>query len=177
MTQPETYRFADDGCFPNSALPLLVYRNAMTHDAAAIEQVFADNEWSNAWQNGIFLYDHFHSTAHEVLGIAHGTVRILFGGPSGQVMTVRAGDVVVVPAGVAHRNVGQSEHLLVVGAYPDGRDFDVLHGDPAEHDAAVQSIGAVPPPRCDPVAGSTGPLCRLWGRSFQARSDTAQPHG
>jgi uncharacterized protein YjlB len=35
------------------------------------------------------------------------------------VLTVKAGDVVVVPAGVAHCNQGQSSDLLIVGAYPD----------------------------------------------------------
>lgn len=54
MIQPETYRFVDDGCFPNSALPLLVYHDAMVHDAAGMKQVSAGNEWSNDWQDGIF---------------------------------------------------------------------------------------------------------------------------
>ncbi len=165
MIRPETYRFVDDGCFPNSALPLLVYRDAMAHDAVGMKQVFAGNEWSNAWQDGIFSYNHFHSIAHEVLGITRGTAQVLFGGPSGKAMPVRAGDVVVIPAGVAHCNVSQSKHLLVVGAYSGGRDYDVLHGDPAAHDAAVQAIAAVPLPVCNPVTGRTGSLCKLWSSS------------
>lgn len=77
-------------------------------------------------------------------------------------MTVRFGDIVIIPAGVAHCNVGQSDDLLVVGAYPNGGSYDVLHGDPAKYDAAVQDIAAVPAPKYDPVAGNTGPLCKLW---------------
>jgi len=97
-----------------------------------------------------------------VLGIAKGDVRVAFGGPSGQELTVQAGDAVVIPAGVAHRNMGQSAALLVVGAYPGGSDYDIRRGDPAEHAAAVRAIAAVPRPRRDPVLGRDGCLRRLW---------------
>lgn len=165
MTEPETYRFADDGKFPNSALPLLVYRAALAADAAAMETAFAAHDWSNSWRDGIFRYHHFHSTAHEVLGIAAGWVQVAFGGPSGQTVAVRAGDVVVIPAGVAHRNMGQSADLLVVGAYPGGADYDIRRGDPAEHEAAVRAIAAVKLPESDPVLGRDGGLRRLWGHT------------
>ncbi len=162
MPTPETHRFPDDGRFPNSALPLLVHRAALPADPAAMERAFAANGWSNSWRNGIFDYHHFHSTSHEVLGIASGEVRVAFGGPAGQVVTVRAGDVVVIPAGVAHRNMGQTDDLLVVGAYPGGMDYDLRRGDPAEHAAALRAIAAVPMPDRDPVAGADGGLRRLW---------------
>ncbi|MBD0273817.1 MAG: cupin domain-containing protein [Acetobacteraceae bacterium] len=160
---PEEHRFDDDGRgFPNSALPLLVYRGALPPDPAAMERAFAANGWSNPWRDGIFRYHHFHSIAHEVLGIAAGEARVAFGGPSGREVTVRAGDVVVIPAGVAHRNMGQSADLLVVGAYPGGADYDIRKGDPAEREAAVRAIAAVPLPDSDPVSGRDGPLPRLW---------------
>jgi len=127
-----------------------------------MERAFAGNSWTNAWRDGIFGYHHFHSNAHEVLGIARGTVQVAFGGPSGQVVAVRAGDVVMIPAGVAHCNVGQSKHQLVAGAYPGGSDYDIRRGDPAEHDAAVRAIAAVLLPACDPMAGRDGPLRKLW---------------
>jgi uncharacterized protein YjlB len=162
MSDVETYRFADDGRFPNSALPLLVYRGALPPDPAAMERAFAANGWSNSWRDGIFDYHHFHSIAHEVLGIASGEVRVAFGGPSGQEVTVRAGDVVAIPAGVAHRNMGASADLLAVGAYPGGGDYDIRRGDPAEHAAALCAIAAVPLPDSDPVSGQGGFLRRLW---------------
>ena len=168
MSDPETHLFADDGRFPNSALPLLVYRRALPLDPAAMERAFAANGWSNAWRDGIFRYHHFHSTAHEVLGIAAGEVRVAFGGPSGREVAVRAGDVVVIPAGVAHRNMGQSADLLVVGAYPGGMDYDIRRGDPAEHAAAVRATNAVPLPDSDPVSGRDGPLSRLWAGGGQS---------
>ena len=162
MSAPETHRFADDGRFPNSALALLVYRRALPPDPAAMERAFAANGWSNSWRNGIFRYHHFHSVAHEVLGIAAGEARVAFGGPSGREVAVRAGDVVVIPAGVAHRNAGQSADLLVVGAYPGGGACDIRRGDPAEHATAVRAVAAVPLPGGDPVFGRGGPLLHLW---------------
>ena len=162
MVQLETYRFSDDGQFPNSPLPLLVYRAALFADAGAMERAFRANGWSNAWLNGIFGYHHFHSIAHEVLGIATGEVDVEFGGPEGRAVEVRAGDVVVIPAGVAHRNMGQTSDLLVVGAYPGGMDYDMRRGDPGEHVWALRNIAAVTLPACDPVFGLEGPLHRVW---------------
>lgn len=165
MSGAEAYQFADDGWFPNSALPLLVHRRALPPDPGAMERAFAAHGWSNAWRDGIFGFHHFHSTAHEVLGIAAGAVRVAFGGPSGREVTVRAGDVVVIPAGVAHCNRGQSADLLVVGAYPGGADYDIRRGVPAEHAAALRAIAAVPVPGSDPVLGRDGGLRRLWART------------
>jgi uncharacterized protein YjlB len=163
MKEPVAFVFGDDGVIPNSRLPLLVYRDAVPTDAAAIEALFAANHWPPAWRNGVHPFHHFHSTAHEVLGVARGEVSVVFGGPGGQTLTVRAGDVVVVPAGVAHCNRGQSSDLLIVGAYPDnGPGPDLRRGKPSEHAAAEQSVEAVPLPAADPVMGSDGALLRLW---------------
>jgi len=163
MNEPLVFTFDDDGAIPNSRLPLLVYRDAVPADAAAIEHLFAANRWPPAWRDGVHPFHHFHSTAHEALGVARGEASVLFGGPGGKVLTVRAGDVVVVPAGVAHCNQGQSSDLLIVGAYPDnGRMPDLRRGKPAEHDAAGRAVAAVPLPAADPVKGVDGGLARLW---------------
>jgi uncharacterized protein YjlB len=58
---------------------------------------------------------------------------------------------------------------LVVGAYPDGMDWDLRRGDPAEHDEAVANIQAVPSPRADPVLGESGPLVELWSGRARKR--------
>jgi uncharacterized protein YjlB len=166
MTEPLSFTFDDDGAIPNSSLPLLVYRDAVPADAAGIERIFAANRWPPAWRNGVHPFHHFHSSAHEVLGVARGEVSVLFGGPGGQVLTVQAGDVVVVPAGVAHCNQGQSSDLLIVGAYPaNAPNPDLRRGKPAEHDAARQAVEAVPLPPADPVEGIDGPLSKLWTRA------------
>jgi uncharacterized protein YjlB len=163
MTEPQTFRFDDDGAIPNSRLPLLVYRDAVPADPAAIERIFAANRWPPAWRNGVYGFHHFHSVAHEALGVARGEVSVLFGGPNGQVLTVKAGDVVVIPAGVGHCNQGQTDDLLIVGAYPDtGPPPDARRGKPAEHAAAAQAVSRVPMPAADPVSGADGPLGRVW---------------
>src|ERR1700761_8179060 len=134
MSEPLAFQFDDDGAIPNSELPLLVYRQAVPADAAAIERVFAANAWPPAWRDGVHPFHHFHSTAHEALGVARGEATVLFGGPSGSVLTVAAGDVVVIPAGVAHCNQGQSDDLLIVGAYPvNAARPDLRRGAANEH--------------------------------------------
>jgi uncharacterized protein YjlB len=76
---------------------------------------------------------------------------------------VNAGDVVVIPAGVAHQRVVASPDFLVVGAYPPGQeDFDTLRGHPGDRPKADENIAAVAMPRSDPVEGSTGTLLELW---------------
>ena len=83
MTEPQTFTFADDGAIPNSKLPLLVYRQAVPADPAAIERIFTDNRWPAAWRDAVHPFHHFHSDAHEVLGVASGSAKVRFGGPGG----------------------------------------------------------------------------------------------
>ena len=163
MTDPQTFTFTDDGAIPNSKLPLLVYRQAVPADPAAIERIFSANRWPAAWRDQVHPFHHFHSDAHEVLGVASGEAQVRFGGPAGEVLTVRAGDVVVVPAGVGHCNEGKTADLLIVGAYPDNTERrDLRRGKPAEHDEVVRNIAAVKLPPADPVSGDDGPLVHLW---------------
>lgn len=160
-------RFEDDGVFPNSRLPLLLYRAAVASEQAspeAMEALFAAGGWPPAWRSGIFPYHHYHSTAHEALGIASGSARLLLGGPQGREFDVAAGDVIVVPAGVVHRRLSSSPGFLVVGAYPPGQTWDLLRGEPGERPRADQNIARVPMPGTDPVAGEGGPLMRQWAR-------------
>jgi uncharacterized protein YjlB len=78
------------------------------------------------------------------------------------VLTVGAGDVVVIPAGVGHQNLGASADLLVVGAYPRGSEVDLWRGGAAERAVVERNIALVPLPAADPVHGADGPLLRLW---------------
>jgi uncharacterized protein YjlB len=138
-----------------------VYRLALRpsdHLASDFETRFAANGWTNSWRDGIFDYHHFHSNTHEVLGVARGEARVCFGGEQGEVLALVAGDVAILPAGTGHKCERASGDFLVVGAYPDGRDFDICRGDPAEHDQAVARIAKVPPPKKDPIFGESGVL-------------------
>jgi uncharacterized protein YjlB len=164
----EAYRLLADGDIPNNPrLPLLVYRGVLPlaggDAAAACEAMFDRNLWPAAWRNGVYAYHHYHTTAHEVLGIVRGEARVCFGGPNGRVVGVRAGDVVVIPAGVAHKNEGASADLLVVGGYPKGQDWDICPAKPGERGCSAADIARVGLPEADPVYGKGGPLTEKWG--------------
>ncbi|UOQ68676.1 cupin domain-containing protein [Hymenobacter volaticus] len=162
---PETYIFQDDGRIPNSRYPLLVYRKALkTGPAGAswLEQHFAANNWTNSWRNGVFPYHHYHSTSHEVLGVYSGTALLHLGGEKGKQLQVAAGDILVIPAGVGHKKIEASEDFGVVGAYPDGRSYDVLRGEPGERPHADQRIAALPLPTRDPLTGLQGGVQQHW---------------
>jgi uncharacterized protein YjlB len=166
FVQREQFRFKDDGTFPNSVLPVLLYRAAITtqaEDRAYIfEQQLAQNGWTNSWRNGVYSFAHYHSTSHEALGVYCGTATLRLGGKHGKNTEVQAGDVIVIPAGVAHQNIGASADFAVVGAYPEGRQWDVLRGRPGERPQADRNIAALPLPDNDPIYGAEGPLRQIW---------------
>ena len=169
------YRLADDGVVPNHPdFPLICYRGAVdvsgTRDPAAIfEELFAANDWEGAWRDGIYDYVHYHPRTHEVLGIARGRARVQFGGPKGKMLALKAGDVVVLPAGTGHQALFASKNLLVVGAYPPDGKYEEYQGALSEHDRAVEMIAKVRKPAKDPVYGAQGPLMKLWRRRARAR--------
>ena len=169
FVEPEEFLFKDDGMFPNSALPLLLYRQAFTAEAedlaSVIEQRFAENDWTNSWRNGVYSFAHYHSTTHEALGVYCGSAILRLGGELGKNVAVHAGDVIVIPTGVAHRKVESSEDFGVVGAYPDGREWDLLRGRPGERPQADRNIAALPIPDNDPIYGLEGPLRQIWKRN------------
>lgn len=166
MDQPSLEPFDDDGVFPNSRLPLLVYREAIDHATAspeAFEALFEKNGWPPQWRSSVFTYPHYHSTAHECLGIAAGDATLMLGGPAGREFHVRAGDVIVIPAGVAHRRLTASPDFLAVGAYPAGHgDWDLLRGNPGDRPKADANIARLPLPGSDPVTGEHGGLVGAW---------------
>jgi uncharacterized protein YjlB len=156
----------DDGVFPNSALFILIYKNALNlpeNDAAQmIEDLFKKNNWSNSWRNGIYAYHHYHSNTHEVLGVYEGSTTIQLGGPNGMIEQIEKGDIVIIPAGVAHNNLGPENDFKCVGAYPEGKDFDIKKGGPEDRPEADENIHKVPLPDIDPVYGNPGPLYNNW---------------
>ncbi len=142
---------------------MLIYRGVdAAQNADSCEALFTAHGWWRAWRNGIFSYHHFHSTAHEVLGIVAGHASVALGGPGGEVFEVARGDVLVLPAGTGHCNAGAGGDLLVVGAYPDGMAWDIRRGDPAERGEVMANLAGVPLPGADPVSGPDGALTRLW---------------
>lgn len=168
LPKPEVTRHIlhDDGQFPNSALFLLIYRGAVNipgdNGPAAIEELFDKNNWKNSWRNGVYDYHHYHSNTHEVLGVYDGSARLQFGGPKGIAENISKGDIIIIPAGVAHKCISAGNDFKCVGAYPDGRDYDIKKGEENDRPEADENIKAVPLPEKDPVYGSDGPLILNW---------------
>lgn len=158
------FLFTDAGAIPNNpSLPLLWWRGALSADRGpeAFEAMFGRNGWGGTWRNGIFAFPHFHSTSHEVLGIARGSVRVRLGGATGVEANLQGGDAVVIPAGVGHQNLRASADLLVVGAYPGGARADLLRD--ATGDTQIRArIASLPVPATDPVEGEQGRLLLHW---------------
>jgi uncharacterized protein YjlB len=137
--QVTAHLIVDDGVYPNNGkLPLLAYQGALClaeqdleslgpvlvsqdkglktrGSAAPIEALVRANGWGGSWRNGVYGYHHYHSTAHEVLSVYGGTAEVQFGGEDGVVVSIARGDVVIIPAGVAHKNLGSSSDFRVVG--------------------------------------------------------------
>ena len=101
----------DDGAFPNNSLPIVLYPKVLElprlFTGLAIRRLFQKNDWGNNWQQGIYTYHHYHSITHEVLGICRGETLLLLGGEQGTTVFIEEGDVLVIPAGVAHMNLGK----------------------------------------------------------------------
>ena len=148
----------------NRRLPVILYRGAVASvgedPAAAFEETFRHNGWPPQWRDGVYPFHHYHSTAHEVLGFARGTARLILGGPNGHEIAVNPGDCALLPAGTGHCRLDCSEDFLVVGAYPPKQDWDLCRGAiSAEANARMQKLAF---PLSDPVLGASGPLVRVW---------------
>jgi uncharacterized protein YjlB len=103
---PATFYFRADGKMPGSRYPILLYKDAFQERgqraAGWLEWRFASNGWTNSWQDLSYPFWHYHSTAHEVLGIHSGSAIFHLGGEKGRQIRLCAGDIIVIPAGVGH---------------------------------------------------------------------------
>ncbi len=167
--EPTQHFFRGDGsAFPNnSSLPVLIYSQVVESRSKPLadhfEARFSRNCWTGCWRWGVYDFHHFHSNAHEALGIARGQAKIQLGGPHGDVFKVEAGDLIVLPAGTGHKNLGSSQDFLVVGAYPLGQDhYTTSKGSSTEYANALDEIRNTPLPKSDPYYGDNGPLIRIW---------------
>ncbi|KAH6656517.1 hypothetical protein BKA67DRAFT_552193 [Truncatella angustata] len=130
MAQPRKYRLPPTALIPNSPNPLLYYSGLFSEEvqkspntaATTCFDIFEENGWSTQW---IFRYgkaqtSHYHSAVHECMVVLTGSAHIRFGvadtvddleestygsgrEQGGVEVEAKAGDVFVIPAGVAHK--------------------------------------------------------------------------
>ncbi len=156
-------KFEKNGNFPGSKLPVVIYKNVYKEpDSSAIISNMKSRNWHNFWRNGVYSFHHYHSTAHEVLACYSGSAKVQLGGPDGKIIDFEKGDVVVIPAGVAHKKIESKDSFAVLGGYPKGQYVDMKYGKPEELEKATKQIKAVALPKEDPVFGKTGKLGKLW---------------
>jgi uncharacterized protein YjlB len=164
--QPILIYCKDNGKFPNSHLPVILYKDVLRLPvllrAASVKAVFARHYWVNAWDAGVFTYPHYHSITHEVLGFYKGGTMLQLGGEEGSEIQVEKGDVLIIPAGVAHKNLGAEYAVKCVGAYPEGFDYDIRRGLTGERPGTDENIAAVPLPGQDPFYGPGKGLTEIW---------------
>lgn len=158
----ETIKCEDDGSIPNNPYyQLLLYKGAIEPEDSP-KEILKNNNWLGIWENGVLPYHHYHSTSHEVLAVSGGTATIQFGGEKGEQVEVEKGDVAILPAGYGHKRIESSSDFAVIGAYPNGRDYDTGYGYEEERPQNLEEIKEVPLPEYDPVYGETGPLFSYW---------------
>lgn len=161
----DSFLLRENDWVPNNArLPVILYRNALAvggdDPASGFEELFVRNGWPPQWRNGVYPFHHYHTRGHEVLGFAAGSARLMLGGPGGRTVDVKAGDIVLLPAGTGHMNLGADAAFEVVGAYPPGQAFDIVRQAP---DAGQRSrLLKLPFPATDPVLGLRGPVTKEW---------------
>src|SRR5262245_532459 len=81
--------------------------------------------------------------------------------PRGCTLTLKAGDVAILPSGTGHQCLKADEDFVVVGAYPPSGTYDECTS-VEDRKKAMTAILRVARPRKDPVFGKDGPLVRVW---------------
>ena len=164
----EDHIFKANKNFPNSKLPLLIYKNAClpgrqkNKAAQVLQKIFNKNNWKNSWSNGIYSFHHYHSNTHECMGIAAGKAWVIFGGTGGRKLVLQKGDVIIIPAGLSHKCSKPSADFLCVGAYPGGSEYDINLGTKEELEKAKARLEKISTPALDPVFGKEGFLKSFW---------------
>jgi uncharacterized protein YjlB len=147
--------------------PLYIYHSAFSPSTPAdtLESHLPQHGIIPQWRYTMYTTTHYHSTTHEVLCVFRGRAKLLFGGESnpGKVEAeVGAGDAIVVPAGVGHRLLEDTEgEFEMVGSYPEGCSWDMCYGKEGEEEKAKSVVG-VKWLEKDPLYGEDGPV--TWGR-------------
>ena len=81
------YLLKDDGQFPNSIYPVLLYKQALRlhflFKGVFVKNFFKKHHWTNNWRDGVYTFHHYHSNTHEVMAVIQGSTRLKLGGENG----------------------------------------------------------------------------------------------
>lgn len=164
----EAYHFKPQEGIPNhQELPVLIYGGVLSGEfniEQTFDRVFSENAWDDSHRRQISRSDHFHSDAHEALGVVRGYALLKIGGPSGKEVELREGDLILLPVGTAHRMITSSSNFQAISAYPGGqenKELVIAEAGPLATDLA-QAVKATPRPKTDPCFGHSGPLFDFW---------------
>lgn len=205
MAEIKQYHLFPTDLIPNSPCPLLHYKKVLAKrpntshcDPVEVWNTFTKNEWDVQW---IFRYgptqlSHYHSKAHECMAVLSGTAKIRFGvadtspdmhantygsawEDGGVMLQAEAGDIFIIPAGVAHKTYDtkpdaefallspgtghgieaedprkalsgiELDGFTMMGAYCGGGWDFVAAG------GDFEKVWSVPKPRLDPVFGES----------------------
>ena len=147
----------------NDKYPAVIAPGALggARDDAAVKALLRANGWGGAWTWQVFDFHHFHPDAFEVLAVAQGSAILMLGGPQGEEVEVKAGDVIILPPGFGHRQIEARGGFRICGAYPPGQeDYTVVKAEDGYGEAMLKEIAAVEEPSTDPVWGNDGPLLK-----------------
>lgn len=156
------------GPFPNcrpTNQPLIIYHQVFPPGSVSLIQrhLCQKRVVEPQWVHSMYREHHFHSTTHEVLVISKGSALLCFGGkenPDRVEYEAKQGDVLVVPAGLAHALLEDKGGFEMVGSYPIGADrWDHCTATSGEEmDVVEKRIKGLAWFRMDPVYGNRGPL-------------------
>ena len=100
------------------------------------------------------------------MAVIKGRTTLLLGGENGQQVDIQSGDIIVIPAGVAHKNLGEMKDVICIGGYPEGRDFDMNYGGAGERPQTDRTIEELQLPATGPLAGREDPLLQIWKQQY-----------
>lgn len=216
MVVVKQYHLKPTPLIPNSPYPLLYYPNILSTQlitnsniAPRVQALFQNNGWHTQWiyRYGSTQQSHYHSKSHECMAVLSGKATIRFGAADtttnlnestwggkhegGVEIKAEAGDVFLIPAGVAHKTFDTSpaeefalltpgdgsgieaenvqkalcevklSGFTMLGAYPVDGEWDFATG--GEDAGNYEGVWAIERPQKDPVMGrSEEGLCGVW---------------
>ncbi|KAI1750660.1 RmlC-like cupin domain-containing protein [Xylaria castorea] len=151
---------------PNTSIqrkPLLIYESVFPNATAfKIESLLSDTGVvTPQWRATMYAMSHFHSMSHKVLSVTNGKATICFGyedNPGRIMRDIEKGDLIIIPAGVAHRLYAiLEEGFEMDGSYSKGYNCDTCYGIPDEG-WKIERIKELPWFDLDPIYGDKGPV-------------------